>query len=73
MKLNSLLDVTQKAEEEPKSVLLDIMNGILDLVPLRYKDSTWFSNSVLIMWFCGQEGMMIHFRLRTTSGIVNVS
>lgn len=45
----------------------------MDLVLLIYKDSTWFFNFVLVVWFCGQEGMMIYFRLKTTSDIVKVS
>lgn len=60
----------KRLKKSRNMLLLDIMNGILDLVPLFYECSTQFSNSVLVVWFCGQKGIMIHFRLRATSDLI---
>lgn len=63
----------KRLKKSPNLLLLDIMNGIMDLIPLLYKDSAWFPYLVLVVWFCGQKGIMIHFRLRATSDIIKVS
>ena len=61
----------KRLKKSPNLLLLDIMNGTLDLVPLLYKDSPWFPNSVLVVWFCGLKGIMTHFKLRATSDIIS--